>query len=191
MIDVIEPCCYVRQIHDLLSRTQDGHACAVHYGDVHVSHFFDRFTAMCREPSEVYVVLPVIDDCTMEGLLDLLRHTHYVASKENGSMPRKTFTHINILTRKATEPLLRLKNKGRSRVRLSVDAGLGFRMLAVHSDAHHLVVTGSLIQRPKYGAQFIEFETNEERCNTIFDFLNSQMRVHRVSAWNYPTETEL
>lgn len=190
MIDIIEPCCYVRQIHDLLSRTQDGHACAVHYGDVHVSHFFDRFTAMCREPSDAYVVLPVIDDCTVEGILDLLRHSHYVVSRQKGSTPCKTFTHINILTRKATDPLLRLKNKSHSRIRLAVDAGLGFRMLGVRSDARRLVITGSLIQRPKYGAQFIEFETNEERCNTIFDFLESQMRVHRVSAWNYPITPE-
>lgn len=189
MIDVIEPCCYVRQIHDLLSRTQDGHACAVHYGDVHVSHFLDRFEAMCREPSEAYIVLPVIDDSTIDGIRALMRHTYYVPSKGGGTSVYYTLAHVNILTRKTTDSLLLLKQKGKKRVRLAVDAGLGFRMLGVRSDSRHLVLTGSLIQRPLYGAQFVEFETNEEKCNTIFDFLDSQMRVHRVSTWE-PTTPE-
>lgn len=167
----------------MLEHAYDGYTTAFHFGDVLVAHMLERIGVRCKSDGVLYVVLPSIDATTVDDVRRLLSLTCY---NEKSMRVGYEFIYVRILTRQLTDELRELateagREDGEPRVCVAVDSGLGFRMLGFRSADKSLLITGSLIQRMQCGAHFLAFVTAKEACDRVFDFLDSETRVHRVS----------
>lgn len=180
--NILEPCCYIKQLHHLLEHARDGVATAFHFGDVLASHLLERTGVRCKSDGVLYVVLPSIDAVTVDEIRRLLLLKCY---NPKSMRTEYEFTTAIVLTRSLTGELRDLAadagcEAGSPRVHVAVDSGLGFRMLGFRSPDRCMMVTGSIVQRVQCGAHFLVFGTTHDVCGPVFDFVDSESRVHRV-----------
>lgn len=179
--NILEPCCYVRQFHNILESATGGIACAFHFGDVLVSHFLERVGVRGKLGSTLYIALPNIDKNTVDGIRKLLSLKSY---DDVGKINGCKFPKANIITRKISNELTGLASEfntiDKRRVNLAIDTGLSFQLVGFKSNKESLIITGSLGQCALCGANLVEIISRPDLCTSIFGVLDSELRVHRV-----------
>lgn len=179
--NILEPCCYVRQLHNILENASDGFAYAFHFGDVLAKHFIDRVGVRGKIGSAIYLALPDIEESTVDEIRKLLSMKSY---DDVGKINGCKFPKANILTRKISNELTGLASEfntmGKQRVNLAIDKGLSFQLVGFKSNKESLIITGSLGQSALCGANLVEIISRPDMCASIFGVLDSELRVHRT-----------
>lgn len=179
----IEPCCYERQLSEIVNSidgevTSRDTATFFSSGDWDLStliSYFVRITPSC----DIILALPVLDAKTLYTLERLLS-----AKSPSG---QSIVNHIDLITTPTADNFKLVKDHlGRySSERLIVAADqIAFRCLAVHNDHRQFLITGSMNQQTRYAKQLYTITTHPDTYNATMHILLSITRVGRKTVPN-------
>ena len=186
MVHIIEPCCYEKQLTDLLSQIE---------GKSNVAHFFSNSDwdlnvllpyFLLRAPgAEVTLCLVNVEQSVLETVRKLMnRKAVNPVTKE----PMMMISHLSLLTRgnNQKEVLDFLKGFGG---RLTVSEGrIGFRCLALSNGTRRVVVQGSINQQILTDTQMYTITTGEALYNEAYGYLKSIVKVGVIPDWEQAYE---
>lgn len=186
MVHIIEPCCYEKQLTDLLSQIE---------GKSNVAHFFSNsdwdlnvllpFFLLRASGAEVTLCLVNIEQSVLETVRKLMnRKAVNPVTKE----PMMMISHLSLLTRgnNQKEVLDFLKGFGD---RLTVSEGrIGFRCLALSNGTRRVVVQGSINQQILTDTQMYTITTGEALYNEAYGYLKSIVKVGAIADWEQAYE---
>lgn len=181
MVNIIEPCCYDKQLTDLLSRIE---------GKSDVAHFFSNsdwdlnvllpYLALRAPASDITLCLVNVEQSVLETVRKLMnRKAVNPVTKE----PMMMVSHLSLLTRgdNRKEILDSLKGFGD---RLTVSEGrIGFRCIALSNGVRQMVIQGSINQQMHSDTQMYTLTTGEHLYNEAYGYLKSIVKVGTVSDW--------
>lgn len=181
MVNIIEPCCYDKQLTDLLSQIE---------GKSNVAHFFSNsdwdlnvllpYLALRAPGSKITLCLVNVEQSVLETVRKLMnRKAVNPITKE----PMMMVSHLSILTRgnNRKEILDSLKGFGD---RLTVSEGrIGFRCVSLSNGSRHIVVQGSINQHILSDTQMFTITTGEYLYNEAWGYLKSIVKVGTISDW--------
>lgn len=186
MVHIIEPCCYDKQLTDLLSQIE---------GKSNVAHFFSNSDwdlnvllpyLLLRAPgAEVTLCLVNVEQSVLETVRKLMnRKAVNPVTKE----PMMMISHLSLLTRgnNQKEVLDFLKGFGD---RLTVSEGrIGFRCLALSNGTRRVVVQGSINQQILTDTQMYTITTGEALYNEAYGYLKAIVKVGVIPDWEQAYE---
>lgn len=179
----IEPCCYERQLSEIVNMLEDegssrDTATFFSSGDWDLStliSYFARITPSC----DIILALPVLEAKTLYTLDRLLS-----AKSPSG---QSVVNHIDLITTPTANNFKLINDHlGRySSERLIVAADqIAFRCLAVHNYLRQFLITGSMNQQTRYAKQFYTLTANYDTYNATMHILLSITRVGRKTTPN-------
>lgn len=186
MVHIIEPCCYEKQLTDLLSQIE---------GKSDVAHFFSNsdwdlnvllpFFALRVPGAEVTLCLVNAEQSVLETVRKLM---HRKAVNPVTKEPMMMISHLSLLTRgnNQKEVLDFLKGFGD---RLTVSEGrIGFRCLALSNGTRKVVVQGSINQQILTDTQMYTITTGDTLYNEAYGYLKSIVKVGTIPDWEQTYE---
>ena len=181
MSRIIEPCCYEKQLTELLSEIEGKSDVAHFYSfsdwDLNVLLPFFVNRAPC---GEVTLCLVQIEQNVLDTVRRLL--SRMIPHPETRK-PVYLVGHLSIITRgdNRKEILSCLKGFGD---RLSVcEDTIGFRCLTVSNDSRHFVVQGSINQRTLSVTQMYTITTGKKLYDEAQGLLASKVKVKGIKDW--------
>ena len=186
MVHIIEPCCYEKQLTDLLSQIE---------GKSNVAHFFSNsdwdlnvllpYFLLHAPGAEVTLCLVNVEQSVLETVRKLMnRKAVNPVTKE----PMMMISHLSLLTRgnNQKEVLDFLKGFGD---RLTVSEGrIGFRCLALSNGTRRVVVQGSINQQILTDTQMYTITTGEALYNEAYGYLKAIVKVGVIPDWEQAYE---
>lgn len=172
----IEPCCYERQLYEIvntLEGTSRDTATFFSSGDWDLStliSYFVRITMSC----DIILALPVLDAKTLYTIDRLLS-----AKSLSG---QTIVNHIDLITTPTANNFKLITDHlgHHSCERLNVAADqIAFRCLAVHDDRRQYLITGSMNQQTRYAKHLYTITVNKQTYNDTLYILKSITRVGR------------
>lgn len=178
----IEPCCYEKQLTELLAAIEDKR---------NTAHFFSNsdwdltqllpFLAARTPGGELTLCLVNVENQTLDTLRKLL--VRLVVDTET-KQSIHLLSHLTLITQgnQRKEVLAYLRGFGD---RLTVcEDNIGFRCLACSNGRRSFVVQGSLNQRTLSGAtQMFTLTTGHKLYNEAMEVLASKARVKAIKEW--------
>lgn len=177
----IEPCCYEKQLTELLTEIK---------GDREVAHFFSNsdwdltqlmpFFAARTPGGDVTLCLVDVEQNTLDAIRKLMKRTYIdVGTKEELPLVSR-FTLITQGNNRR-EVLAHLQGIG-DRLIVCED-NIGFRCLACGNGHHTFVIQGSLNQRLLSATQMFTITTGLRQYRETMEVLASKARVKAISDW--------
>lgn len=177
----IEPCCYDKQLTELLKEVEGG---------CNVAHFFSNsdwdltqllpFFAVRTPGGEVTLCLVDVEQNTLDAIRKLMKRT-YVDRETKENLP--VVSHFTLITcgNNRREVLAHLQGIGE---RLTIcEDNIGFRCLACGNSSRSFVVQGSINQRISSATQMYTLTTGRHLYNQAIDVLSSKGRVKAIKEW--------
>lgn len=177
----IEPCCYEKQLTELLSTIE---------GRQNAAHFFSNsdwdltqllpFLAARTPGGELTLCLVNVEQNTLDALRKLMNRM--VFDNEVGETVH-LLSRVNLITQgnQRKEVLAYLRGFGD---RLTVcEDNIGFRCLACSNGRRSFVVQGSLNQRQSTATQMFTLTTGTKLYNETMEVLGAKARVKAIKNW--------
>lgn len=181
MQNIIEPCCYEKQLTELLSQIE-GHTNVAHFysfSDWDLNALLPSF--INRTPcGEVTLCLVNIEQSTLETVRKLLaRMIPHPETREAVYLVK----HLSLITRgdNRKEILSALKGFG-DRLSICEDT-IGFRCLTCANEHRQFVLQGSINQHPMSVTQMYTLTTGRALYEQAQGLLSSKVKVKSIKDW--------
>lgn len=178
---IIEPCCFEKQLTDTIHRIE-GRGNVAHLftnSDVELSLLLTYFVN--RAPmGELTVVMPVLEENTLEALRKMMVRHHWDASSRES---KKLLSKLTIITQgKNRDRILAYFKELDDRLTICEDA-IGFRLFTYSNGKHHYTLQGSLNQSMVTATQMFTLTTSQMLYEEAMEAISSKERVKRVKDW--------
>lgn len=191
-MNVVEPCCYNKQLNDFvekMERTGERVSPVVHFfsnSDWSTDELLHYVThAVPFGDLTICLVKPVVS--TLQTLRTLLEE-QVVTDAEKG-MKRLLISHLNLITQPQREgDAINQRAEIQAQLgefiqeqRLTVcEDVIGFRCICIANEKRHWVIQGSLNQQKNYAMQMFTMTTSKEAYREVMEILNMKVRMKSI-----------
>lgn len=183
-MNIIEPCCYEKQLTEIIHRIQGG---------CNVAHFYSNsdwdltallpFFASRTPGGDITLCMVRLTSETMAAIRNLLKRTYVdtITKEERQLVSRLTL----ILSRPTTEERTEMYNiLGGCDERLVIcEDRIGFRALMMSNGTRHFVIQGSINQGKSDYTQMFTLTTGRALYDEATALIDSKRRVKAVKNW--------